>query len=122
MSYKEKIIAGFVVVILAMDFHEDGLKIIIGYSETNMKNFSSCIYSGLITHKRFKPKKHFFSYNTFSLLIDLKEVDDLDKKISFFSYNKFNILSFYNVDHGPRDGSSLSKWVKKNLIRAKNKY
>jgi DUF1365 family protein len=28
-------------------------------------------------------------------------------------------LSFYNVDHGPRDGSSLSKWVKKNLIKAK---
>jgi len=84
-----------------------------------MKNFSSCIYSGLITHKRFKPKKHFFSYNTFSLLIDLNEIDDLDKKINFFSYNKFNILSFYNVDHGPRDGSSLSKWVKKNLIKAK---
>ena len=84
-----------------------------------MKNFSSCIYSGLITHKRFKPKKHFFSYNTFSLLIDLREIEDLDKKINFFSYNKFNILSFYNVDHGPRDGSSLSKWVKKNLIKAK---
>ena len=84
-----------------------------------MKNFSSCIYSGLITHKRFKPKKHFFSYNTFSLLIDLNEIEDLDKKINFFSYNKFNILSFYNVDHGPRDGSSLSKWVKKNLIKAK---
>jgi DUF1365 family protein len=84
-----------------------------------MKNFSSCIYSGLITHKRFKPKKHFFSYNTFSLLIDLNEIDDLDKKINFFSYNKFNILSFYNVDHGPRDGSSLGKWVKKNLIKAK---
>ena len=84
-----------------------------------MKNFSSCIYSGLIIHKRFKPKKHFFSYNTFSLLIDLNEIEDLDKKINFFSYNKFNILSFYNVDHGPRDGSSLSKWVKKNLIKAK---
>ena len=84
-----------------------------------MKNFSSCIYSGLIIHKRFKPKKHFFSYNIFSLLIDLNEIEDLDKKINFFSYNKFNILSFYNADHGPRDGSSLSKWVKKNLIKAK---
>ena len=84
-----------------------------------MKNFSSCIYSGLITHKRFKPKKHFFSYKTFSLLIDLSEVDELGKKIKFFSYNKFNILSFYNIDHGPRDGSSLNKWVRKTLIKAK---
>ena len=49
-----------------------------------MSNFSSCIYSGLITHKRFKPKKHFFSYKTFSLFIDLNEIKDLEKKINFF--------------------------------------
>ena len=84
-----------------------------------MSTFLSCIYSGLIIHKRFKPKKHFFSYKTFSLLIHLNEIQDLGKKINFFSYNKFNILSFYNIDHGPRDGSSLTKWVKKNLSKAK---
>ena len=84
-----------------------------------MSKFTSCIYSGLIVHKRFKPKKHFFSYKTFSLMIDLNEIKDLDKKIRFFSYNKFNILSFYNTDHGPRDGSSLNKWVKKTLSKAK---
>jgi len=84
-----------------------------------MTTFSSCIYSGLTTHKRFKPKKHFFSYKTFSLLIDLREIEDLDKKIKFFSYNKFNILSFYNIDHGSRDGSSLNSWVEKVLFKAK---
>ena len=76
-------------------------------------SFSSCIYSGFVTHRRFKPKRHLFSYKTFSLLIDLNEIDNLDRKIKFFSYNKFNILSFYNVDHGPRDGSCLVKWTKK---------
>tara|TARA_Y100000741_G_scaffold315115_1_gene260855 strand:- start:276 stop:1046 length:771 start_codon:yes stop_codon:yes gene_type:complete len=84
-----------------------------------MINFSSCIYSGYITHKRFKPRKHFFVYKTFSLLIDLNEVKELEKNIKFFSYNKFNILSFYNIDHGPRDGSSISKWVKKTLASSK---
>ena len=84
-----------------------------------MNNFSSCIYSGLVTHKRFKPKKHFFIYKTFSLLIDLDEIKDIEKKIKFFSYNKFNVLSFYNIDHGARDGSSLNKWVKKILNKAK---
>jgi len=84
-----------------------------------MSNFSSCIYSGLITHKRFKPRKHFFSYKTFSLLIDLSEIGKIENKLNFFSYNKFNILSFYNIDHGPRDGSSLTKWVKKTLSKAK---
>ena len=84
-----------------------------------MSNFTSCIYSGSITHKRFKPKKHFFCYKTFSLLIDLSEIEELRKKIKFFSYNRFNILSFYNIDHGPRDGSCLIKWVKKTLEESK---
>jgi len=84
-----------------------------------MNDFSSCIYSGLITHKRFKPKKHFFTYKTFSLLIDLDEINKIEKEVNFFSYNKFNVLSFYNIDHGPRDGSSLTKWVKKTLLKAK---
>ena len=84
-----------------------------------MSTFSSCIYSGFVAHQRFKPKKHFFSYKTFSLLIDLSEINELEKKINFFSYNKFNILSFYNIDHGPRDGSSITKWAKKILNNAK---
>ena len=83
-----------------------------------MSFFSSCIYSGFVIHKRFIPKKHFFSYKTFSLFIDLNELEILQKKIKFFSYNKFNVLSFYNVDHGPRDGSSLTDWVKKILNKA----
>ena len=82
-------------------------------------SFSSCIYSGYVTHKRFKPKRHFFSYKTFSLLIDLNEIETLERKIKFFSYNKFNILSFYNVDHGPRDRSCLVKWAKKILAESK---
>jgi len=84
-----------------------------------MSLFNSCIYSGFITHRRFKPKRHFFSYKTFSFLIDLNEIETLDKKINFFSYNRFNILSFYDVDHGPRDGSPLNAWVKKILAEAK---
>ena len=84
-----------------------------------MSLFNSCIYSGFVTHRRFKPKRHFFTYKTFSLLIDLKELENLGKKINFFSYNKFNILSFYDVDHGPRDGNSLTNWVKDILANAK---
>ncbi len=83
-----------------------------------MSIFSSCIYSGLVTHRRFKPKKHFFSYKTFSLLIDLDELKDIEKKIIFFSYNKLNILSFYNIDHGPRDGSPIERWVEKILLKS----
>ncbi len=79
-----------------------------------MKSF---IYNGLVTHQRVRPVKHFLRYQTFSFFLDLDEIEDLDKANSIFSYNKFNIFSFYNKDHGDRDGSSLKKWVYKNLKR-----
>ena len=78
---------------------------------------TSSIYNGKVIHKRFKPKIHFFKYKVFSLLIDLSDLNYLNKKISFFSYNSFNLISFFDKDHGDRDGSSLIDWVKKNLIQ-----
>ena len=76
---------------------------------------NSCIYNGSVIHKRFKPKKHFFKYKVFSLFIDLSELNELNRKLKFFSINKFNLISFYEKDHGERDGSSLINWVKLNL-------
>ena len=76
---------------------------------------NSFIYTGNVVHKRFKPKIHHFKYKVFSLLIDLSEIDQLDKNLKIFSYNKFNIISFYNKDHGARDGSSIKNWVVDNL-------
>ena len=75
----------------------------------------SFIYTGNVIHKRFKPKTHFFKYKVFSLLIDLSEIDLLDSELKIFSYNKFNIISFYDKDHGARDGSSVHNWVIDNL-------
>ena len=51
---------------------------------------NSCIYNGSVIHKRFKPKEHFFKYKVFSLLIDLSELNLLEKELKLFSYNKFN--------------------------------
>ncbi len=76
---------------------------------------NSCIYNGEVTHTRFKPVRHFLKYKTFSLLIDLDEINLLDKSIGIFSYNKFNIFSFYDKDHGDRDGGNLKDWVISNL-------
>jgi uncharacterized protein len=76
---------------------------------------NSCIYNGTVKHQRFKPIKHSLNYKTFSLLVDLDEIESLAKDISIFSLNKFNIFSFYDLDHGERDGSSLKDWVLKNI-------
>ena len=76
---------------------------------------NSCIYNGEVTHTRFKPVRHFLKYKSFSLFIDLDEMTELSRSISIFSYNSFNIFSFYDKDHGGRDGGSLKEWVFKNL-------
>ena len=76
---------------------------------------NSIIYTGSVIHKRYKPKKHFFKYKVFSLFLDLSEIKKIKEKIFFFSHNKFNLISFFDKDHGERNGSSLIDWVKKNL-------
>jgi len=80
---------------------------------------NSCIYNGIVTHHRLKPIKHSLKYKTFSLFLDLDEIEKLNKTINIFSFNKFNIFSFYNKDHGARDGDSLKDWVLKNLKKFK---
>ena len=76
---------------------------------------NSCIYNGVVTHTRFKPVKHFLKYKTFSIYIDLDEIKKLDNDNPIFSYNRFNIFSFYDKDHGDRDGKALKVWVLDNL-------
>ena len=76
---------------------------------------NSCIYNGVVTHTRFKPVKHFLKYKTFSFYIDLDELKKLDNNNPIFSYNRFNIFSFYDKDHGDRDGKPLKVWVLDNL-------
>ena len=80
---------------------------------------NSNIYNGHVIHTRFKPVKHFLKYKTFSLFIDLDELELLDKKFKIFSFNKFNIFSFHNKDHGERNGKSLKEWVLYNLKKFK---
>ncbi len=76
---------------------------------------NSAIYTGKVIHRRFKPKEHYFKYNVFSILVDLNELEAIQKNIKIFSYNRFNIISFYDIDHGPRDGTSIKHWIIKNL-------
>ena len=82
----------------------------------------SKIYSGQVIHKRFKPKKHHFKYKVFSLLIDLDEIKEINNNLNFFSYNRFNLISFFDKDHGNRDGSNVKQWVKKNLVKKNIKF
>lgn len=65
---------------------------------------ASALYRGAVAHRRFRPRAHRLRYRVFWLLLDLAELDDLDRRLAVFSYNRFNLLSFHDRDHG--DGST----------------
>ena len=47
------------------------------------------------------------TYRVFWLLLDLAEVEELDRRLRLFSRNRFNLLSFHDRDHGDGSGAAL---------------
>ena len=74
------------------------------------------LYLAKIHHKRFLPTENIFDYSGFYLKFSLDEMHGLKSK--FFGVNKFNLYSFYESDHGRRDGSSLKTWAKDILSQS----
>lgn len=48
--------------------------------------FTSALFPGNVTHARFKPKIHKLAYRIYSLLLDLDELETLDRKLRFFPW------------------------------------
>ena len=77
---------------------------------------NSCIYNGVVKHQRFKPIKHSLNYKTFSLLVDLDEIQSLAKNISIFSLNKLQNLKTnkdYFLTLNPVENIIRNKIIKK---------
>lgn len=66
---------------------------------------------GDVMHVRFTPKRHQFRYRVASLLLDLDRLEEIAARTRTLSINRFNLFSFFEKDHGPRDGSPLKPWV-----------
>ena len=71
------------------------------------------LYFGDVMHARLKPVPHRFSYRVMSLLIDLDRLDEADRQSALFGVNRGALYSFYEKDHGERDGSSLRIMIRK---------
>jgi DUF1365 family protein len=73
------------------------------------------IYTGRIMHMRLIPKKNKFQYKFFSLFLNIDCLDETFRKFKLLNLNRFGLLSFYEKDHGLRDGSLLRTWVDRQL-------
>jgi len=74
-----------------------------------MTGFASCIYDGVVVHKRLHPKQHAFSYRVFALCLDVDEIERLDRDLRLFSRNRFNLLSFHDRDLGDGDKAPIAE-------------
>ena len=63
---------------------------------------ASGLYPGVVTHTRLKPRRHALRYDIFMLLLDLDELEMLDRGLKLFSLRRFS-LSWLLADAGALD-------------------
>lgn len=57
------------------------------------------IYEGTLRHRRFRPRKHEFTYTLFMPWLDIDRIPELMAQSLWTSYNRFNWASFEERDH-----------------------
>lgn len=85
---------------------------------TEPEALRSALYVGHVMHTRPGAHRHRFRYRVVSLLLDLDELDLVDRRLAAFSVERANLFSFYGRDHGARDGSPLRPWIEAAFERA----
>lgn len=84
---------------------------------TALTEAPAALIFGEVMHRRMFPVRYRFVYKVFSLLLDLDRIGEAAAASRWFSRNRFNLLSFYDRDHGPGDGSSLRDWLTGQIAR-----
>ena len=70
------------------------------------------ILFGNVMHGRLFPRRNAFSYRVYYIALPLSQIEALP-----IACNRPAFLSFYQCDHGPRDGSDLEEWARALLSR-----
>ena len=73
---------------------------------------NSCIYKGQVSHQRFEPRAHGFTYSLFMMYVDLEELPTLFENHFAWSNNKPGLASFYRKDHHGKQSESLSDSIR----------
>ena len=71
----------------------------------------AALYVGPVMHQRTKPVGHRFSYDVFSLLIDLDRLSEANQMSRLFSVNRRNVVSFFERDHTGESEASLRAYA-----------
>ena len=69
-------------------------------------------------HRRLRPKRHRLAYRLTMVLLDLDELDALDRGLRLFSIERWNLFSFRQRDHGDGSAVPLRQQIESLLDRA----
>lgn len=76
---------------------------------------NSRILTGTVRHRRSRPKANAFSYGIYHLLVDLAELDELDRTVTGFGHNRWAPIAIHDKDHfGDSDlplRTKVERWV-----------
>ena len=72
---------------------------------------------GKVMHRRLRPVGNQFTYDAFSLALPLSRIADLP--MLGLAHNRRALVSFFDRDHGARDGSALEPWIR-NVLAAES--
>lgn len=68
---------------------------------------------GMVMHKRLRPTAHCFRYPVFAIRVRLSALERLNGFC--LGVNRWRPLSLRTRDYGPRDGSPLLPWIRRQL-------
>jgi uncharacterized protein len=68
---------------------------------------------GEVMHRRHRPVGNAFTYRSFCLALPLARIGDLAGL--GLAHNRRALVSFFDHDHGERDGSALEPWLRRLL-------
>jgi len=76
---------------------------------------NAALYAGVVTHHRFRPRRHRLNYRMFWLLLDL---DAPPARSCLLSHNRSNLFSFHDRDHLDGSGAPLRCQIERALAAA----
>ena len=79
--------------------------------------FRSALCEGVVTHRRVLAPSHAFRYRVFMLLLDLDEIDALERSLVLFGHRRSRPLRFREEDHLAGSATSLREHLEA-VVRA----
>jgi DUF1365 family protein len=76
---------------------------------------TSCLYDGRVMHQRLRPFRLRFTYRVWSVFVDLEELPALARSLRLLCIERRGLAGLRAADHGPRDGSPLLPWARRQL-------